>query len=172
MNFKSLIVLLHFVAVFSVNAFGQKEVIIKDPDISFSYFLPEGFTNHDGDLYHYIYPVKENGYEKASIQLTYFEGYYGELSEFKDGIINGELRNTLENFELESSGSEAIDGSVALWSKFRYTEDSIEKCGELYCFERLGQYFKIEVEIVCSDNSKYNADFKRIIRSLRVLKNF
>lgn len=172
MNLKSLISLLVFAPLFLMNAYGQKEVTIKDPDISFSYTMPDGYKNHDGDLYHYIYPQDEEGYEKSSIQLTYFEGYNGELSAFKDGIVNGELRNTLENFEFDRSGSDTIDGTLALFSKYRYTEESINKCGEIYCFERLGQYFQIQVEIICSDESKYNADFKRIIRSLRITRNF
>lgn len=172
MNFKSLIALLALITFFSINALGQKDVTIKDPDISFSYSLPEGFTNQDGDLYHYIYPQSEKGYQESSIQLTYFEGYYGDLSEFKDGILNGKLRNTLENFEFDSSGKDTVDGTIALWSKYTYNEDSINKCGELYCFERLGQYFQIQIEMPCSDQSKYNADFKRIIRSLRITRNF
>lgn len=172
MNLKSLIALLAFITLFSVTALGQKDVTIRDPDISFSYFLPEGFINQDGDLYHYIYPQSEKGYQESSIQLTYFEGYYGELAEFKDGILNGKLRNTLENFKFDSSGSDTIDGTIALWSKYTYTEDSINKCGELYCFERLGQYFQIQIEMPCSDQSKYKADFLRIIRSLRITRNF
>lgn len=172
MNLKSLIALFALTPLLSVAAYGQKNVTIKDPDISFSYYLPEGFTNHDGDLYHYIYPQEEKGYDESSIQLTYFEGYYGQLSEFKDGILNGKLRSTLQNFEFDSSGSDNIDGAISLWSKYTYTEDSISKCGELYCFERLGQYFQIQVEIVCTDYSKYHADFLRILRSLIVTKNF
>lgn len=172
MNLKSLIALLALITTFSFTAFGQKDVTIKDPDISFSYYLPEGFANHDGDLYHYIYPQSENGYEESSIQLTYFEGFYGKLSDFKDGILNGDLRNSLENFEFVSSGNDTVDGTIALWSKYTFTEDSINKCGELYCFERLGQYFQIQIELPCSDESKYNADFKRIIRSLRITRNF
>lgn len=171
MKLKSLIALFVLVSLISVTACGQKNVTIKDPDISFSYFLPEGFTNHDGDLYHYIYPQSEKGYEESSIQLTYFEGYYGQISDFKDGILNGKLRNTLENFEFDSSGSDTIDGTIALWSKYTYTEDAISKCGVLYCFERLGQYFQIEIEIACTDYSKYNADFLRIIRSLNISRN-
>ncbi|NEN22210.1 hypothetical protein G3O08_01665 [Cryomorpha ignava] len=172
MNLKSLIALFPLATLISITAGGQINVTIEDPDISFSYYLPEGYANQDDDLYHYIYPESEKGIEESTIQLTYFQGYYGELSVFKDGILNGKLRNTLENFEFDSSGSDTIDGTIALWSKYAYTEDSIRKCGELYCFERLGQYFQIQVELACSDESKYNADFKRIIRSLRVSKNF
>lgn len=170
MKVKGLIALLVF-PLFMVQAYGQNQVTIEDPEISFSYFLPEGYTNQDDDLYHYIFPKSESGIDDANIQLTYFEGYNGELSAFKDGILNGKLRNRLENFEFQKSGGETIDGTSALWSKFTYTENAISKCGALYCFERMGQYFQIEVEYSCADDSKYDADFKRIIRSLQITRN-
>jgi len=172
MNLKSLIAVLTFLTFFLVSASAQKEVTIKDPDISFSYYLPEGYANQDDDFYHHIFPKSESRIDDANIQLTYFEGYNGELSAFKDGIVNGKLRNTLENFEFQESGSETIDGTLALYSKFTYTEDSIPKCGELYCFERFDQYFQIEMETTCNEESNYRVDFKRIIRSIRVIRNF
>ncbi len=171
---KTRIVLIIFViltGILPIRALSQNQVTIKDPDITFSYTLPEKFANHDDDYYHYIYPEDANGSTETALQLTYFQGYSGQVSDFKDGVLNGKLANTLENFELQDSGSNIVDGTVALWSKYTFTKNKVKKCGKLICFARIDQYFEIQIESSCTDFSKYEGDFEKIIRSLTVKKN-
>src|SRR5690554_2517897 len=131
MTLKSTLLALSFGIFKTAAVSGQKAISIKDPDITFGYTLPQGFENEDDSFYHYIFPNIENGMETASLRLTYFEGFDGELSDFKEGILNGKLYSTLDDFKIKNSGKEIIDGTLALWSTYSYTEDEVSKCGAL-----------------------------------------
>lgn len=171
MAFKSILLTLFFGLLMTAPAWSQKDVSIKDPDITFGYTLPQGFAHEDDSFYHYIFPEVENGVEVANLQLTYFEGFDGELSDFKEGILKGKLYSTLEDFKIKNSGKDIIDGTLALWSTYSYTEDDVEKCGELYCLVRLGQYFEIHIQANCAEYSKYEQDLKNVLSSLKITKN-
>src|SRR5690554_7615391 len=112
MTLKSTLLALSFGIFMTAAVSGQKAISIKDPDITFGYTLPQGFENEDDSFYHYIFPNIENGMETASLRLTYFEGFDGELSDFKEGILNGKLYSTLDDFKIKNSGKEIIDGTL------------------------------------------------------------
>ena len=141
------------------------------PTQCFRYTLPQGYVNEDDSFYHYVFPEIENGAKTASLLLTYFEGFDGELSDFKEGILNGKLYSTLEDFKIKNSGEEIIDGTIALWSTYSYTEEGIQKCGELYCFIRINQYFEIQIQANCSTYSEYEKDLKSVLNSVKITRN-
>lgn len=171
MTLKPILLTLSFGIFVTATAWSQKDISIKDPEITFGYTLPQGFANEDDSFFHYVFPEIENGLEKASLRLTYFEGFDGELSDFKDGILNGKLYSTLEDFKIKNSGKDIIDGTLALWSTYSYTEEDIQKCGELYCFKRIGQYFEIHIQANCSEYAEYEKDLKNVLSSLKVTRN-
>lgn len=155
----------------SLSAVGQKTVTINDPEISFSYLLPAGFVNDDDDFYHYIFPADKDKITSAALQLTYFEGFQGTISEFKEGVLHGKLGATLDNFKVLDSGVDIIDGSTAVWSSYSFSENGDSKCGMLICFERLEQYFEIQIQGNCKAYYIYRDDLRQVLRSMRVVKN-
>lgn len=171
MALKSILLTLSFGYLIIMTAWGQKAVSIKDPDITFGYTLPQGFTHEDDSFYHYVFPEIENGIDSASLRLTYFEGFDGELSIFKEGILMGKLYSTLDDFEIKNSGEDIIDGTLALWSTYSYTEDDILRCGELYCFVRMGQYFEIHIQANCDGYSNYEKSLKKVLSTLKITRN-
>ena len=171
MAIKSILLTLSFGVFMTTTVYGQKDISIKDPEITFGYTLPQGFENDDDSFYHYIFPKIDKGVETASLRLTYFEGFDGELSDFKEGILNGKLYSTLEDFKILDSGKDIVDGTLALWSTYSYTEEDVAKCGELYCFVRIGQYFEIHIQANCAEYPKYEKDLKSALSSLKITKN-
>lgn len=171
MALKYTMLVLSFGIFMTAPAWGQKDISITDPDITFAYTLPQGFANEDDSFFHYVYPEVENGMEIASLRLTYFEGFDGDLADFIEGILNGKLYSTLEDFSIKNSGEDIMDGTIAMWSTYSYTEEYIPKCGELYCFVRIGQYFEVHIQANCSEYSEYEKDLKNILRSLKIMKN-
>lgn len=171
MTAKKSILLNVFIVLFSIMGHCQERISIKDPELSFSYNLPKGATNQDDPFYHYIMLPATTGKAVPVIQLTYFESYNISLHDYMDGVLNAKLASSLADFKKVSNGSDSIDANKAEWAKYSFTEKGIEKCGILYVFERYSQYFEVIATSDCADFAAHEADFRKVVRSLEIVKN-
>ena len=165
------------VAFFPIITFAQNRVEVKDPEIKFSYILPEGWkVNDDG----YDYKIESKDSKNAYISLTYVEKATGnkkfdsvvESQSFKDDFqfeLDYNLPDEMKNFQLEETGNSTIDGVPALWAKFSHGEKQDQK-GVFYMFQKLNQSFKILGSSPASESEKVKPIFTGIIQSFKAEK--
>src|SRR5690554_834005 len=170
MTLKEIILVLSLGLFAMSNVWSQRTISVEDPDITFGYSLPEGFANDDDSFYHYVYPDIQNGKETIALRLTYFEGFDGDLSAFNEGILMGKLYSTLDDFKIKESGEDIVDGTLAKWSTYSYSESGVEKCGSLYSLIQFRQYFEIHLQGDCKAYAKYEEDLKSVINSLEITR--
>ena len=165
------------VAFFPIITFAQNRVEVKDPEIKFSYILPEGWkVNDDG----YDYKIESKDSKNAYISLTYVEKATGnkkfdsvvESQSFKDDFqfeLDYNLPDEMKNFQLEETGNSTIDGVPALWAKFSHGEKQ-DQTGVFYMFQKLNQSFKILGSSPASASEKVKPIFTGIIQSFKAEK--
>lgn len=118
---------------------AQKRVIIKDPELTFSYVLPAGWNNYDDDFYHYIL----NADSSAQITLTYFDGMCESLDDCYTGEVQGKLRSEFADFKLDYEKDDNIASTAAKWASFSGKTDGAEVKGLAFFFISHDQFFKI-----------------------------
>lgn len=130
--------LVTFLAIANLTS-GQNRVTIDDPELSFSYILPEGWLNYDDDFYHYML----NPDSTIQITLTYFDGMCADLDQCYEGEVEGKLRTEYGNFHILQEKQEEIAGTSGRWVHFTGSLDgTIMKATALYLI-RHNQFFKI-----------------------------
>jgi hypothetical protein len=149
----------------SAPASAQKRMVVKDPDLKFSYILPKGFTAQDTDYYHLV----RHSEGTATLSLTYFEGRCLDLYDCYLGEVEA-LRHTHgAAFAMQGNGSTEINGAQALWFHYELTpHDAAPRAIHTWLFIAKGQYFKIELT---SSPEKYPSalpPFNALMQSLRI----
>lgn len=156
---------------------AQNRTEVNDPDIKFSYILPEGWQVKD-DGYDYI--IESQDLKNTQISLTYVEKASGNekfdtvvaSQSFKDDFqfeLDYNLPDELKNFQLEETGNSTIDGAPALWAKFSHGEKQ-DQIGVFYMFQKLNQSFKITGTTPFSQFEKVKPIFNSIINSFKAEK--
>ncbi len=156
---------------------AQKRIEVKDPEIKFSYLLPDQWQVKD-DGYDYI--IQSIDIKGASISITYLENAKG--SDFIESLgkkpsfdedFDFELRHTLAdehpNLKLLEQGSTVVDDAPARWVRFQYGAKG-DKIGIFYMYQKLDQTFKITSIAPASHFEKLQPNFTSIINSLKSSK--
>lgn len=156
-----------------VLGYAQNRVSIQDPDLTFSYILPEDWTNIDDPYYHYILPPKSKKCDSVAVALTYFEGKCADLDECFDGEVKGAFPNEYPGFKIENSGKDRIQDIDSKWIEFSYhTEESSEKKIALYySFISHNQLFTIFFGAQKDCFAKNEAAVFKLIQSLEIEAN-
>lgn len=156
---------------------AQSRIEVKDPELKFSYILPEGWQVKD-DGYDYIIESKDSN--NTYLTLTYVEKATGNekfdvvvaSQSFKDDFqfeLDYNLPDELKNFQLEETGNSTIDGVPALWARFSHGEKQ-DQIGVFYMFQKLNQSFKILGSSPSSASEKVKPVFTEIIQSFKAEK--
>lgn len=156
---------------------AQSRVEVIDPDLKFSYILPEDWRVRD-DGYDYIIESKDS--KNTYISFTYVEKATGnekfdavvESQSFKDDFqfeLDYNLPDELKNFQLEETGNSTINGVPTLWAKFSHG-DTQDQIGIFYMFQKLNQSFKITGTAPSSQFEKVKPIFTSIINSFKAEK--
>ncbi|MCE7055455.1 hypothetical protein LZF95_12280 [Algoriphagus sp. AGSA1] len=153
---------------------AQKRVEVKDPEIKFSYLLPDRWQVKD-DGYDYI--IQSTDIKGASISITYLENAKG--SDYLESLgkkpsfdedFDFELRYVLAdehlNLKALEQGRTVIDDSPARWVKFQYGAQG-DKTGIFYMYQKLDQTFKITSAAPTVDFEKFHLTNSSILESLR-----
>ncbi|MDR7128590.1 hypothetical protein J2X69_000922 [Algoriphagus sp. 4150] len=152
---------------------AQKRVEVKDPEIKFSYLLPDGWEVKD-DGYDYV--IQTPDIKNAYISLTYVENAKG--SDFVESLgkkpsfdedFDFELRYVLadehSNLKLLEQGKTVIDNAPARWARFQSGAKG-EKIGIFYMYQKLNQTFKITGVAPEKDFEKFHVTISSILKSL------
>lgn len=171
------ILLLFSLTVIPLVTFAQERVVVTDPEIKFSYVLPEGWMVDD-DGYDYKIQSQEQG--DTYLTLTYFENAKGseyveslggKLS-FEDDFlyeIRSVLPETYPNLKALENGTLKVDGVSARWMKFSYGTNG-DKMGVFYMYQKLNQTFKITGTALADQFEKVKPIFTTIVHSLQAEK--
>ena len=156
---------------------AQERVVVTDPEIKFSYVLPEGWmVNDDG----YDYKITAKSIANAYIVLTYLEGAQGtgnfesigSKQSFEQDLlfeIQYVLPEEFSNFKVQENGTTTIDETPARWVKFSYGANG-DNTGIFYMYQKLNQTFKITGSAPASQFEKVKPIFKAIVDSFQAEK--
>jgi len=132
---------------------AQERVSIQDPDLTFSYVLPPGWSNYDDEYYHYILSPDS----VAQITLTYFDGMCDSLETCYLGELQGKLRTEYADFQIIDEKTDQISGVPARWASFTGKMDGVEVKAYAFFLIFADNFFKVtafmdpEVEEAISD---------------------
>ncbi|MCA1764588.1 MAG: hypothetical protein LC664_16575 [Flavobacteriales bacterium] len=152
-------------------ATAQERVTITDPDLVFSYVLPQDWCYKDDPLYHYISPAGCDGEQELPISLTYFNYDCPDVEVCLHGKVNGEFKSVLTDFELKDKGRDTVDGTEARWAIFTHTTEGAPVKEMIYVFVRFGQLFEARCQFQAESFDQYHAEIRRLLRSLQVKPN-
>ncbi len=131
--------------------FSQERIEVNDPEIKFSYLLPEGWEVKDDG---YDYEIHHPEIKDAYISFTYLEDGQGSGNleslgtkpSFEDDFdyeIKYVLSEDYPNLSVDEMGKMTIDGSPALWARFQSNSNDDTKTGIFFMYQKLNQTFKI-----------------------------
>ncbi|SFU08937.1 hypothetical protein SAMN04489724_3857 [Algoriphagus locisalis] len=171
------ILLLFALSVFPLLSSAQKRVVVTDPEIKFSYILPEGWMVEDDG---YDYKITAKNIANANIVLTYLEGAQGtgnfesigsKQSFEQDYLFEIQyiLPEEFSNFKVQENGTTKIDETPARWVKFSYGPNA-DKTGIFYMYQKLNQTFKITGSVPAAQFEKVEPIFKAIVDSFQAEK--
>lgn len=156
---------------------AQKRVEVTDPEIKFSYILPEGWQVKD-DGYDYI--VQSPDTKDTYLTLTYVENAVGtdkfasigaKQSMEEDFLF--EVRYILpedyKNFTILENGNTTIDESPAVWVRFSHG-DKGGQVGVFYMYQKLNQSFKITGTAPAGQFEKARPIFTAIVNGFHAEK--
>ena len=155
-------------------SFAQNRVEVKDPEIKFSYVLPEGWQVKD-DGYDYI--IESQDVKDAYITLTYVEKAVG-TEKFESLLENQSVEEDFlfevqyilpedyKNFTVLKNGNTTIDENPASWVEFSHGEKA-DQVGVFYMFEKLNQNFKIVGSAPAGEYNNVKPIFTAILNSFR-----
>lgn len=171
------LLLLFALAIIPFISPAQERVEVKDPEIKFSYLLPDGWEVKDDG---YDYQIHSPGFKNAYVSITYVENAQG--SEYVESLgakpsfeedFDFELRYILAedypNFKVIEKGSAVIEGVPARWARFRSGSNG-DRAGVFYMYQKLNQTFKITGISAGEDFEKIQPFFNSIIQSLKSSK--
>ena len=149
---------------------AQQRITIDDPDLSFSYILPEGYTYADDPYYHYVFPKTGSKDQLPRLALTYYDGYCNDLNDCFDGKLNGELRSENADFSIIEKKSVVVSNTAARLAAYSFTQDGVKLEGILCTFIKYNAFFVVNAEFPSADSAKYTPVFQEIIESIKVQK--
>lgn len=156
---------------------GQERVAVSDPEITFSYILPDGWKAKDDG---YTYKIYAPGAKDTYVSITYVQSAkgtdyiesLGELS-FKEDFeleLNYNLAEEYSNFKVEEQGTVIIDETQARWARFQSKDDGEDRISIFYMFQKHNQTFKIMGTAPAGHFEKLQPNFTSIIKSLKTGK--
>lgn len=171
------ILLLFALSAFPLLSPAQERAVVTDPEIKFSYILPEGWMVEDDG---YDYKIQSREHADSHLTLTYFENAQGseyveslgEKLSFEDDFlyeIRSVLPETYPNLEALENGTIKVDGVSARWVKFSYGTNG-DKTGIFYMFQKLSQTFKIYGSAPAAQFEKVKPSFTAIVDSFQAEK--
>lgn len=157
---------------------AQEKIEVTDPEIKFSYTLPEGWEVKDDG---YTYEIHSPEVEGAYITITYIENAQG--SDYVESLgakpsfdedFDFEIRYVLPeenaNFEVGKAGKMTIDETPARWVEFQSKNDNNDMKSIFYMFPKFSQTFKITSTAPADQFEKVQPMFTSIIKSLKSSK--
>lgn len=156
---------------------AQERVVVTDPEIKFSYVLPQDWEVKDDG---YDYRVLSKSIEKAFISMTYLEGAQGtenfesigaKQSLEEDFLFETQyiLTEDFSNFKAQETGNTTIDETSARWVKFQHGKNGNE-VGVFYMYQKLNQTFKITVSSPVEQFEKAKPVFTSVVNSFHAEK--
>lgn len=133
------IILLFISLGFLSQVTAQERVSIQDPDLTFSYVLPSGWSNYDDDYYHYLLTPDSS----VQITLTYFDGMCESLEDCYIGELQGKLRSEYTDFEVLDEKTDRISSVPARWASFTGKMDGVEVKAFAFFLISNEHFFKI-----------------------------
>jgi len=132
----------HFVftvlAVFLfIQAVSQEQVKIVDPNLTFSYLMPEGWTNTDDPYYHYIAPPCAS----KGLEITYYDGRCKVIEDCFEAETKGAFPKKYESFRVDDSGTLKVGETPSPWIAFTFSDEEGKKMGFYTTFIKLNQQF-------------------------------
>ncbi len=167
-SFKTSFVLFFLLACIVAKA--QERVSIVDPEITFSYLLPEGYAYTDDPYYHYVYPISGSKDHLPRLSLTYFDKTCPNLDDCFDGKLNGDLRTQYADFKVIEKNNLILNAAPASMATYTFTEKETNLAGILCTFLTADSYFVIEAQYRANESATYQSVFKEIIKSIEVVK--
>ncbi len=171
------ILFLFALAIIPLTSSAQKRVEVKDPEITFSYLLPDGWqVKDDGYTYEIFVPGRQDSY----ISITYVETAQGseyieslgEKPSFEEDFffeIRYILTEDFSNLKVQENGSTTLDETSARWVKFSHGTNE-EKVGVFYMYQKLNQIFKISVSSPAAQFEKIKPVFTSVVNSFQAEK--
>ncbi len=162
--------LLFSFAFFATSLCAQRTVSIEDPDLFFSYTLPEGWSNIDDPYYHYILFSENDSVGPDRIAITYFDRYCRVAKDCFDGEYFGGLRNELDSFKSLATGTEKVAGQNADWGRFQFKAavNDAAMLGYFYTFQNGNQFFLITAQAEAGKMEKFEPMLLKWIKTFGV----
>ena len=155
---------------------AQKRVEVKDPEIKFSYVLPQDWEVKDDG---YDYKIISNSIDNTVISMTYLESAQGSGNFEAIGAQSLEenflfdlkyvLPEEFSNLKPQETGSSKIDDTFANWVKFQHGKNG-DQVGIYYMYEKLNQTFKITVSSPAAQFDKAQPVFNSVVNSFHAEK--
>jgi len=172
MNYRFIVLVVLALAPFISS--GQGRVEVRDPEITFSYILPEGWQGKDDGYTYKIYSPEVKG---AFISITYVQSakgtdYIESLGEltFKEDFeleLNYNLVEEYPNLKVEEQGTVIIDETQARWARFQSEDNGKDRISIFYMFPKHNQIFKITGTAPAEHFEKLEPTFTSIIKSVK-----
>ncbi len=154
-------------------SFAQERIVVTDPEIGFSYLLPDGWKIKDGT---YAYQINSPEIANSYLSVTYVEmargtdylESLGETLSFEEDFdfeISYVLAEEYPNFKVDSKGSTTIDGVPAKWVKFQSTLDGEDMANIQYMFQQFNLTFKLTGTAPAAHFEKMQPHFTAIVQS-------
>ncbi|WP_425636609.1 hypothetical protein ACPUEN_14450 [Algoriphagus yeomjeoni] len=171
------ILFLFFLSVIPLVTFAQERVVVNDPEIKFSYVLPQNWQVSDDG---YDYKIIAKTIDNAVLSMTYLEGAQGTENfesvgakqSFNEDFlfeIQYILPEEFPNLKVGENGTATIDETPAKWVKFSYGTNG-DKTGIFYMYQKLNQTFKITGSAPATQFEKVKPSFTAIINSFQAEK--
>lgn len=136
MNRLQIALLIIFISV-SFQGFSQEPIEIVDPNLNFSYLMPDEWTNSDDPYYHYITPPCAS----KGLEVTYYDGRCKVIEDCFEAETKGAFPKKYSDYEIDESGSLFVGESQSPWIVFSFSEDGRKKYGFYTTFIKLNQQF-------------------------------
>jgi len=176
MNYRFLVLVVFALIPFISS--GQERKEVNDPEITFSYILPEGWQVKDDGYTHKIYPAEA---KDAYISITYVESAKGTdylqslgKSSFKEDFefeLNYVLAEEYSNFKVVEQGTTLIDEAQTRWARFQSEDNGKDRISIFYMFQKHNQTFKVTGTAPAEHFEKLQLHFMSITKSIMTAKN-
>lgn len=163
--FRILIVAL--VISLACKAQAQELVKIVDPELTFSYYLPDGWKKSDDPYYHYIKPPCAS----KGLEITYYDGRCKVIEDCFEAETKGAFPEKYRDFKKDESGTFMVGESSSPWITFSFFEEGRKKYGFYTTFVKLKQQFTF---LFIDEKKCFNKEEKNIrelIEDFRIAPN-
>jgi len=117
--------------------FSQEPVEIVDPNLTFTYLMPDDWTNSDDPYYHYITPPCAS----KGLELTYYDGRCKVIEDCFEAETKGAFPKKYKNYETTDTGKLLVGNTEAPWLTFTFSDEDGIKTGFYSTFIKLNQQF-------------------------------